>query len=263
MGGTLLGGIMPFTFLEKNDIKSKFRLKKFLMTVIIVLGVFLSSGCTKKSDEIVWQNESLIDSSMPNKENISTDSVSFDAGASKDSFSADSATNNTSSNKIAVYVCGAVCKSGVYELDINSRIVDAIEAAGGFSKEADTEFLNLAQILSDGCKIKIPTVKESKELLSKENDFGVTSKNQIADNTDLQNSEVCEKDKAEIKESVVNINTASATELMTLKGIGKSRAEAIIQYRTQNGSFAKIEDLMKVTGIKQKMFDKIKNNITV
>lgn len=133
---------------------------------------------------------------------------------------------------IFVYVCGAVNCEGVYELPSGSRIYQAIEAAGGFCADADTKVINQAEILEDEERIYVPVIGEVVETES--NDTGK-----------------------------ININKASKDELMTLPGVGESRAESIIKFREKQGAFGSIEDIMQVSGIKEGLFEKIKDLITV
>jgi len=138
--------------------------------------------------------------------------------------------------KLLVHVCGAVQKPGVYELSEGDRISDAIKLAGGMTKEADEDYLNLAQVITDGMQIRVPTKAEAKEMPA--------------------GSSVGQK-------LLVNINTADEAALCTLTGIGSSRAKSIIAYREKHGKFTCIEDIMKVSGIKESSFEKIKDEITV
>mgnify|MGYP002514863472 CR=1 FL=1 len=158
---------------------------------------------------------------------------------------------------IVVHVCGAVEHPGVYELKENSRVMDAVTAAGGLSEDADSEYVNLASILADEDKVRIPT-KEEVTMLSEgkitESDIGVT--NQKSSEITDENTDGSTSDK-------VNINTADSAQLCTLPGIGQTRAESILAYRREHGSFSKIEDIMQVSGIKESSFQKIKDRITV
>lgn len=138
--------------------------------------------------------------------------------------------------EIIVYVCGAVNRPGVVTLSAGSRAEDALKAAGGFSEEADVDFINLADWLTDGQKLYFPTEEESSGLAEAQGqDCG----------------------------GRININTADAAALCTLSGIGESRASDIIDYREQNGSFSEIQDIMKVPGIKESVYNKISGKITV
>lgn len=137
---------------------------------------------------------------------------------------------------ICVYVCGEVRAPGVYELREGDRIVDAVEAAGGTTEAASDIWLNLAEPVSDGQKIEVPSREQAEEL---------------------------EEENRKAQSGLVNLNTASAEELMTLAGIGQSKAEAILSYREEHGGFEKPEELMEIPGIKEGVFEKIKDQITV
>lgn len=155
--------------------------------------------------------------------------------------SAQTVSESEEDEQIYVYVCGAVNNSGVYQTDIGSRLFEVIEMAGGFTPEADTASLNLARNVSDGEQIVVLTVEETAQ--------GMTA---VAENEAVQSDN-----------GLVNINTASLSELTLISGIGESRAQAIIDYREKNGGFQSIEDIKKVDGIKDGLFSKIKDYITI
>ncbi len=158
--------------------------------------------------------------------------------------------------KIFVYVCGAVNSPGVYELDEGSRVIDAAAMAGGLSEDADETYVNLAAVLEDGVKLMIP----SKEETSEGDGFAVNSSGEAA----VITKSVYGFDSGSSSgKSMVNINTASAEELRSLPGIGEGIAGRIVKYREENGKFSCIEDIMKISGIKDKLFNKIKDSITV
>lgn len=142
---------------------------------------------------------------------------------------------------IYVYVCGAVENPNVYQVDAGSRLFEVIELAGGFTAEADCASLNLARNVVDGEQIVVYTLEETAN--------GMTV--------------VSENGTAQSGSGLVNINTASLTELTSISGIGESRAQAIIAYREKNGGFASIEDIKKVDGIKDGLFAKIKDYIMI
>ena len=144
-----------------------------------------------------------------------------------------------------VHVCGEVANPGIYELPAGSRIYEAVKAAGGFTENAEEESVNLASPIEDGVQIRIYSKEEAETLAAGAAPF---------DGFEAS---------GEGKEPVVNLNTATKEELMTLSGIGESRAEDIIRYREENGGFQNIEDIMKVSGIKDAAFQKIKDRITV
>ncbi len=148
--------------------------------------------------------------------------------------------------EIYVHVCGKVVKPGVYELEEDARLCDAIEAAGGYSNKADKEYLNLAEKVTDGQKIYVPGKDEIKE------------NEQTSAETQNNTNEYKAQDS-----NKVNINTASREELMTISGIGEAKADSIIAYRSENGSFSSIEDIKNVSGIGDGLFSKMKEYITI
>lgn len=143
---------------------------------------------------------------------------------------------------VYVYVCGAVQAPGVYELMKNARVYEAIELAGGLTEEASAESVNQARTVSDGEQLYVPTVQEAEA-----QGIGV-GEGIVTEGTD---------------EKRVNINTAGKEELMTLTGIGEAKAQSILDYREEHGSFASIEDLMQIEGIKEGVFNKIKEDIMI
>lgn len=134
---------------------------------------------------------------------------------------------------IVVYVTGEVLHPDIYEVPEHSRLYEVIEVAGGFLPEASKESLNLARFVFDGEQIYV-------------------SNEQLAPNVNGLDTN-----------SRVSINQGTIDELMTLTGIGETKAKAIIDYRKTNGPFQKIEDIMKVNGIKEAMYNKIKNGIVI
>ena len=162
---------------------------------------------------------------------------------------------------LVVHICGAASAPGVYELPAGSRIIDAVEAGGGFLPEAEEACCNLAEEIVDGCQIYIMTKAESCADGQTEKKAGI----QTSPDSDMQTTDRNARSNSApaLENGLVNLNTADVAALMTLPGIGESRAKAIISYREQHGAFAKIEDIMKISGIKQAAFSKIKDKITV
>ncbi|GKX31133.1 ComE operon protein 1 [Vallitalea longa] len=139
-------------------------------------------------------------------------------------------------NTIIVHICGEVVNEGVYETDEDSRVYEVVELAGGLTDDAATDYVNLARIVKDGEQIIFPSKEE------------------------IETGEFSTDD---VEGTLVNINTASVERLTTLSGIGESRAKLIIKYREEHGDFEIIEDIMKVSGIKEGSFNKIKDSIIV
>lgn len=146
---------------------------------------------------------------------------------------------------IVVDVAGSVMMPSVVTLPEGSRVYEAIDLTGGLKGEADTTNISLAQVLSDGEKLYIPSKEEIKAGLVPHASAGPA-----AMGTGKQNG-------------LININTADSAALQQLSGVGPSTAEKIIRYRTEEGKFNKIEDLKNVSGIGEKTFEKLKEKITV
>ena len=164
--------------------------------------------------------------------------------------------------KIYVYVTGQVNIPGVVILDKGSRISDAINAAGGTTAKANTTKINLVYVLEDGMKVNIP----SNEELKKDTKFEYITKDsgdEADDEKTLKEEDKGTTTKKERSSNIVNINTATQTELETLPGIGPSTALKIINYRKENGKFSNIEDLKNVNGIGENKFEALKKYITV
>lgn len=131
-----------------------------------------------------------------------------------------------------VHICGEVMQPGVYEVDADNRICDVLILAGGYTEEADTSAVNMAQKVFDGMQVVIPSYREEVERQAEE-------------------------------DGLIDLNTASKALLCTLPGIGESRASAIIAYREEKGGFSSVEEIMQVSGIKEAMYEKIKDLIVV
>lgn len=175
--------------------------------------------------------------------------------------------------KIKINIKGAITNPGVYELDSDARVIDAINISGGLLKNADTSILNLSKKLQDEDVIIIYTVEEVRKI--KEGNIVIEYIEKECNCPDIENSacidpdsvisdNVSKDDKNEMPNNTtkININTATIEQLQTLTGIGKSKAEAIIEYRSNNGLFKTIEDIKNVSGIGESAFEKIKDSIT-
>lgn len=190
--------------------RRKYQIRLWVAVLILLAGL---TGCRKKT--------AVYDSAA---EEITTEAAETEM------------TGEEKAASIWVYVCGEVRDPGVYELPEGSRITDAVEAAGGMTGDAAETYLNLAETLSDGQKIEVPSVEMAEAL---------------------------EEAAAQDTSGLVNLNRATEAELMTLSGIGESKAKEIIRYRESRGGFQKPEDLMNIPGIKEGVFHKIRDQITV
>ena len=148
--------------------------------------------------------------------------------------------------EIVVHITGQVVNNGIVKLKENSRIIDAIEAAGGATLDANLSKINLAFALSDGQKVYIPSIDDEEE-----KEYGTKG-----------SGETVSEENNSINQSI-NINTATSQQLQELPGIGEAIANRIIAYRNLNGKFEKIEDIKNVSGIGEAKFNNIKDYICV
>ncbi len=168
-----------------------------------------------------------------------------------------------------VHVCGAVKRPGVYALAEDSRVADAIAAAGGLTEDAAGDYLNQARRVADGEQLYVPDAGEA-ELLAEEGRTPLRDAAQGVGTAPPAGSGSASSAGSEnvppadvLGAQRVNINTATKEQLMGLNGIGASRAEAILAYRREHGEFRACEDLMKVNGIKEAVYQKLCEYITV
>ncbi len=159
--------------------------------------------------------------------------------------------NTEEAKKIAIHITGEVKKTGVIYLKEGSRIVDAIEKAGGTTKNADLSKVNLAYVLQDGQKVYIPNKKDNASVYISED-----SGQDVIDNGNTNT-------KTKNKRKKININTANKEELQSISGIGPALAEKIVSYRNTNGKFKKVEDLKNVNGIGENKYRNIKDSICI
>jgi len=245
------------------------RKKNIYIQMIISLVVLILVGCGKQSDAVFVSADGACAVSEEEKSDATGEATegAFEQSQtnetkegkdipdsvlnSEESVENDSVVSSVESESLLCYVhvCGAVVHPGVYQLKSGSRVYEAIQMAGGVTDKAYDAGLNQASVISDGDRIVVPTIEEWEAGLFKENvtDAGVLE------------SGVQER----TSNGLVNLNTASKDELCTLQGIGESRAEAIISYREQYGKFTSIEEIQNVSGIKEGLYNKIKDRITV
>lgn len=224
--------------------------KKIIIIITIIISVIVTYKAFSNTKEII-ENSTELEDIITNEEKKQ-----------------DKATTDKEENNIVIYITGAVKKEGIYEIKENSRISDAIEAAGGLLENANIKDINLAYIIEDGVKIYIPTneevnKKEIKVDIKQGNTYVSKESEGIKTNTSYIENSKNSKSSKNNKNEKLNINTATQTELETLPGIGPSTALKIINYRKENGKFNSVDDIKKVSGIGDSKFDKIKDFIKV
>lgn len=149
--------------------------------------------------------------------------------------------------KIIIDIKGEVKNPGTYEFNDGERIMDAVNRSGGLTDKANVDTINLSEKLTDEMLIVIPSIEEK----------------EIVEDKEEKKQEVIKENKTSVNDNKISINTADINKLMTLNGIGRKKAEAIIEYREKNGLFKDIKDITKVSGIGSNIFDKIKDYIKV
>lgn len=227
-----------------------------LLIIVLLLGTicFLVWNSYFKKDKVLLEN---------NDVNLISDNLE----------KVEDSSNVSEKKYILVDVKGEVKKPGVYKLKENSRVIDAINVSGGLTKKAYTKYINLSRILKDENVIIVNSTSEIKKVSSGNNITEVKINNDSKNSASISESELITNDNVKSEEDntvnslennqKVNINTATKEGLMKLSNIGESKAEKIIDYRTANGNFTSIEDIKKVSGIGDKLYDSIKENITV
>lgn len=223
--------------------------KKYLCVVcVLIFALFepvLLCGCTSTQDEVTLEltgQENTVSENMTQlSENIMETAIETKAETPIEAESAP--------QQMYVYLCGAVALPGVYCLAEGSRLYEAVELAGGLTQDADESCLNMARQITDGEQIVVLTLEEAASLKE-------AGAYQYPAAAEVQAS-------APQGTGLVNINTATVPELTSVSGIGESRAQAIIDYREKNGRFGSIEDIKNVDGIKDGLFSKIKDKITI
>ena len=252
-----------------NSPKGEYMLKK--ENIMKLLGIGIMSlfllGCAESSF-LLTEEES---PKMQEGQVLEDDQVALEEQVAEDEqttleeqVTEESQTVLEETQEIVVHICGAVNNSGVFFLEEGERVYHAIELAGGLKADADGDYINQALLLEDGMKIVIPTKEETKRWKEKEQEAEAKPYEEgEAETFYVQYAESDSSTVGDEKSGKVNLNTADEKMLCTLPGIGTSRAKSIIDYRTKNGVFKRIEDVMKVSGIKEAAFEKIKDFITV
>lgn len=166
---------------------------------------------------------------------------------------------------IFVHVIGAVREPGVYELSQGSRVSDAVDAAGGTTSKASVDSVNLARVLNDGEQVLVPTKAQVKDQgkVAGQDGSAASQEGSAAAGSAASSGSAGSSGSPSAGAGKININTASSDELQTLKGVGPATAQKIIDERTANGPFAKVDDLTRVSGIGEKKLASIRDSITV
>ena len=217
---------------------------KYFLTIILIITLTILAIINK--DKLIKQN---------NEEFVISDLEKED--------------NQDNFGPIYVDIKGAITYPGVYEVEDDTIVAEVIEKAGGLLEEADTSIINLARRVEDGDLIIIYTKDEvaNSNILEKETVIKVVDKECVCPNIQNDgciNDEINDTISNSGEENInININTAAKEELMTINGIGESKADAIISYREENGKFNVIEDIMNVSGIGEALFNQIKDYITI
>lgn len=238
--------------------------RKQLMIVLIILIVIIIGVARYASMESSSVGE-IVESGNTTSQVQDTESVS--AEPVSETLAEDTIEEPEPAQPIAVFVDvgGAVVRAGVIALSPGSRITDAIEAAGGLTEYADISVINRAQIVADGDKIYIPTVSEVENGHIKPSVGLVTGVGPgVAVSSNGQGSSVpVGNAPGTDAQGRINLNTADSTTLQLLNGVGPSTAQKIIDYRNTHGQFKRVEDIKNVSGIGQKTYEKLKEDICV
>ncbi len=235
--------------------KKKIIMISFGCVFLLISGICYSCSYQKNSDGFSSTLEKRKEENADQKESnevsehsINTDPQSKNANLMNRDNDLEKQSSEKDAEQITVHVCGAVTDPGVYQMAFDMRLVDAIALAGGLTEEAAGDYINQAQPVKDGQRVYIPTLEEIKEISASEYIKGETP---------------VSEDSTESGSKLVNINQADAALLMTIPGIGQAKANSIIEYRNTNGTFQSIEEIMRIPGIKEGLFQKISPYITI
>lgn len=165
--------------------------------------------------------------------------------------------------EIMVDVKGEVSNVGIYKLKSGSRVIDAINMAGGLTSNANTSVLNLSKKLTDEMVIIVYSNYEVQNFEKTKEVENIVLENCKTGYDNIENDACIENKKSTENHGKISLNSATIEELMTLSGVGEAKAKSIIEYRDKNGGFKNIEDIKNVSGIGDALFDKIKENITL
>ena len=235
---------MDFLFLKQYSLH--------LAGIGAVLTAVLLAGCGKASEEFLREAEAVeavqVETGIPQAET----GIAENGTENVQEGSGNIPAAEIPAQQIYVDLCGAVVSPGVYSVMPGSRLFEVIELAGGLKEDAAVSFVNRASFVEDGQKITIPTIEEAKAQNTRTDEI-------TSGDTQLPFGEGSQI--TGTKDERIDLNSAGIAELMTLPGIGEAKAKAIVRYREENGPFGTPEDLMKVGGIKQAVYDGLRDSV--
>lgn len=215
-------------------------IKKIIKVLCFSCFCLLAAACGER-ENVYFQTETSVARTQQNEDVAATEIMTEN--------NADDTQTAGSDKKRFVYICGAVNVPGVYEVEQNARLYEVVEAAGGLREDAAEESVNQARQIEDGEMIRILTQEEAAQAGDEE--AGEGAENDVKAET------------ANDSDGRIDLNLATVAELMTLPGIGQAKADSIVRYREKNGAFSSIEEIKQVEGIKEGVYNRIKDNIKV
>ena len=232
--------------------------KIILLSAFIVTIAFGLCGCKKDDATVHFASETeqtAVVSSDVNRQTADSKEKKASSAGDQEQNEKDTAAASDDSTEWCVYICGQVANPGVYRVKPGARVCELVDMAGGMLETADKSFWNLASELYDGQMLYFPTAEELESDHIPEGSYATGM------DGSLMKGGV--EEHIGVKDGKLNINTATAEQLMALSGIGESKAKSIVEDRAKNGLFSSIEDITRVSGIGEAMFNKIKDDITV
>ena len=215
-------------------------IKKIIKVLCFSCFCLLAAACGER-ENVYFQTETSVAGTQQNEDVAATEIMTEN--------NADDTQTAGADKKRFVYICGAVNVQGVYEVEQNARLYEVVEAAGGLREDAAEESVNQARQIEDGEMIRILTQEEAAQAGDEE--AGEGAENDVKAET------------ANDSDGRIDLNLATVAELMTLPGIGQAKADSIVRYREKNGAFSSIEEIKQVEGIKEGVYNRIKDNIKV
>lgn len=228
--------------------------KKAVATITFMMLLFLIAGCEERTKDTKEELMSLTDVDLeesPEEEMASVSGTKEEEPRGQ----REAGGMGEKSGVVYVHVCGQVANPGVYPLPSGSRLYEAVEAAGGMLESGAGEQLNQAAQIEDGQQVYVPSKDEVQQ--------GLAGGIHTAPLGDTGSGNTAPQGASASGDGKVNLNTASKEQLMTLSGIGEAKAASIIAYREEHGGFQKLEELMEVEGIKEGVFNKVRDRISI